>query len=58
VRIVSPPGQTPGMGIRYYGWAINANEVDEAADDPWQVIRRADQRHNLPGWTNTDFDKA
>lgn len=46
------------MGIRYYGWAISANEVDEAADDPWQVIRRADQRHNLPGWTNTDFDKA
>lgn len=46
------------MGIRYYGWAISADEVIEAADDPWPVIRRADRRYHLPGWTNTDFDKA
>jgi len=46
------------MGIRYYGWAISPEEVNEATDDPWPVIRRADKRHSLPGWTNTDFDKA
>ena len=46
------------MGIRYYGWAVSRDEVIEATDDPWPVIRRADQRHNLPGWTNTSLDKA
>lgn len=46
------------MGIRYYGWAISADEVTEAADEPWQVIGRADQRHDRPGWTNTYLDKA
>lgn len=46
------------MGIRYYGWAIHADEVTEAADHPRRVIRRADRRHYLPGWTNTSFDKA
>ena len=46
------------MGIRYYGWAISPDEVTQAADDPWPVIRRADQRHDTPGWTNTYFDKA
>lgn len=46
------------MGIRYYGWAISPDEVTQAADDPWPVIRRADQRHDMPGWTNTYFDKA
>lgn len=46
------------MGIRYYGWAISQDEVIEAKADPWPVIRRADQRHHLPDWTNTDFDKA
>lgn len=46
------------MGIRYYGWAISPDEVMQAADDPWSVIRRADQRYRTPGWTNTDFDKA
>lgn len=46
------------MGIRYYGWAVTSDEVIEAMDDPWPVIRRADQRHDIPGWTNTDFDKA
>ena len=46
------------MGIRYYGWSISRDEVIEAKTDPWPVIRRADQRHDLPDWTNTDFDKA
>ena len=46
------------MGIRYYGWAVSHDEVIEAEDDPWPVIRRADQRHYRPDWTNTDFDKA
>jgi hypothetical protein len=46
------------MGIRYYGWAVSHDEVIEATDDPWPVIRRADQRHHLPGWTNTSLDKA
>lgn len=46
------------MGIRYYGWAVSRDEVIEATDDPWPVIRRADQRHDLPGWTNTSLDKA
>ncbi|HEY5783987.1 MAG TPA: DUF1877 family protein [Microlunatus sp.] len=46
------------MGIRYYGWAVSRDEVIEATDDPWPVIRRADQRHDLAGWTNTSLDKA
>jgi hypothetical protein len=46
------------MGIRYHGWAVSRDEVIEATDDPWPVIRRADQRHHLAGWTNTSLDKA
>jgi hypothetical protein len=46
------------MGIRYYGWAVSHEEVIEARDDPWPVIRRADQRHDLRGWTNISLDKA
>lgn len=46
------------MGIRYYGWAITSQEVEDARVDLWPVIHRADDRHDTPGWANTDLDKA
>jgi hypothetical protein len=46
------------MGIRWYGWAVTSDEAERARSDPWPVIRVADDRHDIPGWTDAYFDKA
>jgi len=46
------------MGIRWYGWAVTADEAERARVDPWPVIRIADDRHDTPGWASAGFDKA
>ena len=46
------------MGIRWYGWDVTAEEAERARLDPWAVIRIADDRHDVPGWSITDLDKA